>query len=161
MQKLAKKVKKYFSEIINGSNGKVGVIGENLNYRVIEDLTNSNTSDGKRLNDKELTKANKIRSEKIKEVVDLLTNSTLEYFENNKDGLTGERIPKLCNQNIKAKLGIEEGKSFTKSDLKKCVSVMITKLVNDELKDTNIELYTGKNTYKKFNEKVNNILEGK
>ncbi len=146
------KITKYLNKLVYGENGKVGVVGELLNYRFINKSTKKTTyaSDNERLDDKDLNKANKIRDEKVKEVIEAVSNRTYKYYSNFKNVLKDLTIPKLCNYSARESLNIDDAETFTKRDLKKFLSVFITKLVNEELKQYNIELYTGKKTYKKF-----------
>ena len=60
-------------------------------------------------------------------------------------------MAKYCADFTKQVLGVE-AKSFTAKDLKNVLSYAITKIVNPHLKDLNLELYTGKKTYKKYND---------
>lgn len=151
-EEVKKKIEKYYNKLVYGQNGKVGVIGENLNYRVINKSTKKSTfaSDNERLDDKDLSRANKIRNEKAKEVVNLATEKTFKYYTDFKNVLKVSTIPSLCNASSRATLNIDDTEAFTKRDLKRFLSVLITKLANEELKQNNIEIYTGKKTYKKF-----------
>ena len=162
-EKVKNKIKKYYNKLMYGQNGKVGIVGELLNYRVIEKSNKKTTyaSDNERLDDKDLSRANKIRDQKVEEIINTISDATFKYYSNFKDSLSNLTVPKLCNYTFRQSLNIDDSETFTKKDLKKCLSVMVTKQVNEELKQYNIELYTGKKTYKKFNEVSENIMEVK
>ena len=53
-----------------------------------------------------------------------------------------------------------EDKAFTLRDMKNCLSVLITESVNPELKFLNLELYTGKKTYKNYHSEIANLIKG-
>jgi len=162
-EEISKKVAKHYTKIIHGANGKVGVVGQNLNYRIIEKKSSKNASinDSERLDDPQFKKANKIRDEKINLIIEDLTQKTVEYFKENKESLPENvTIAKLCNMFIKSELNYAEDKSFTITNLKNCLSVLITESVNPSLKDLNLELYTGKKTYKNYHENITNLIMG-
>lgn len=162
-ENIEKKISKYFSKIIHGANGKVGVIGQNLNYRILEKKASKNASlnDSERLEDSQFKKANKIRDAKIDIIIEGLTLKAVEYYKNNKEILPENlTVPKLCNKFVKFELNLSEEKTFTLKDLKNCLAVLITESVNPELKSLNLELYTGKKTYKMYQSEVENLVKG-
>lgn len=162
-EELKKKVAKFFYKTIHGANGKVGVVGQNLNYRIIEKKASKSASinDSERLDDPQFKKANKIRDAKIDLIIDDLADKTVEYFNQNKENLPDDiNVAKLCNKFVKSELNFEENKTFTLRDLKNCLSVLITESVNPELKSLNLELYTGKKTYKNYQNEVSNLIKG-
>ena len=156
-----RKIKKYFEKTVFGQNGKAGVVGERLNYRVIEKSNKKTTyaSDNERLDDKDLTLANKIRDEKASEVVESFSGKAFEYYQTYKDNLKNLTIPSLCNEAIKINLNFASADKFTNADLKKLMSVVIAKQANEELKENNIELYTGKKTFKNYEKIAKNVEE--
>lgn len=158
---LEKRVERYYSNLINGKNGKPGIVGKLLNYRVIDKPVakkNKSANDVERLDDKEFNKANKIRDEKIGEIITSLTEDTMEYIKQNSDKLDDKlTVCKACLDTFKNGLGIKEDEQFTRAQMSQFLSVYITKQVNEELKEQNLELYTGKKTFKKYNEFIEKL----
>lgn len=162
-EELKKKIVKYFYKTIHGANGKVGIVGGNLNYRIVDKKVTKSGSvnDSERLDDLQFKKANKLRDEKIDLIIEELADKTIEYFNKNKDNLPEEiNIAKLCNGFMKSELNYPAEKSFTIRDVKNCLSVLITESVNPDLKALNLELYTGKKTYKNYQNNVANLIKG-
>ncbi|MGN1208498.1 MAG: hypothetical protein ACI4TI_03415 [Christensenellales bacterium] len=155
-ENIKKKIKKYYEKLVYGQNGKVGVIGDLLNYRLIEKSSKKTTyaSDNERLDDKDLNRANKIRDEKASFVVDAITDSTFKFYNKNKEACKNLTVVRLCINKFREQIDVDETTPVTSSDIKKCLSVWIANVVNEELKDYNIELYTGKKTYKMYYKKV-------
>lgn len=162
-EELENKIKKHLTKLIHGSNGKVGVVGSHLNYRIIEKKVKKNASinDSERLDDAELKKANKIRDEKITLIAESVSKKIVEFYRQNKDSLDEDiKVAKLCLLFIRKELNIDENKTFTNKNLKECLSVLITESVNPALKELNLELYTGKKTYKNYHGEVDNLILG-
>lgn len=159
------KIKKHYQKLINGANGKPGVIAEKLSYRIINKKTSKNdnsVNDMERLDDNQFKNANKIRDKKVEQIIEDMSEMTLSYFKQNKQKLEDNiKVPKLCVEFAKYNLDNEE-KTFTVKNLKNFLSVYITKEVNPELKDLNLELYTGKKTFKEYADAFENTsLEAK
>lgn len=148
------KAVKYLNKLIYGSNGKVGLISEKLNYRIIEkkQTKKDSVNDSERLDDTQFSKANKIRDKIINAYVqDYAEEMYKVLMAKSITGTDEMTMAKYCAEFTKQVLGVE-AKSFTAKDLKNVLSYAITKIVNPNLKDLNLELYTGKKTYKKYND---------
>jgi len=162
-EELKKKVVKYLTKLILGSSSKAGIVGEKLNYRILEKKTGRNVSanDSERLDDTQFKKANKIRNAKIELIVDDLAKKTVEYLNTNKENLPEDMtIAKLCLSFVKSELKYDDNKTFTMTNLKNCLAVLVTESVNPELKSLNLELYTGKKTYKNYQSEIVNLIKG-
>ena len=161
-EELKKRIKKYFSKIIFGSNSKAGIVSEKLSYRIINKKTSKNASvnDSERLDDSQFKKANKIRDNKIDLLINGLTNEVFNFYNEDKDNLSDATIPQLCNKCLKSNLRISDDKTFTLKDVKKLLAFTITELVNPELKPINIELYMGKKSYKKMGNLFSELEKG-
>jgi len=158
-EEIAQKLKKFYERLIYGSNSKAGILATDLSFRVVEPKKTKSgdiPSDNQRLSDKELSKVTKIRDEQVEKVIADFVNATFLYYSNNKNNLPeNTTIAKLCNEMIKE---ITENEKANLRDLKGLIAVYITKMTNKKIKDLNIELYTGKSTFKKYGDLIS--IEG-
>lgn len=154
-EKLKKQFRKYYSNIINGTTTKQGLVESVLNYRVIEKKTtknNASTSDVERLDDKDFKKANVVRDNVIEDIVELLSDNAVRYVKDNFDEIDDKAtVEKIGAKSVGDTLEYPKDKNFDRKKLKKVLAVMITNKANEELKDLNVELYTGKRTFKEVN----------
>lgn len=158
-EQVKRKIEKYYQNMFFGSKGKTGIISKMLNYRLIEKTNKKSTtyaSDNERLDDKDLNKANKIRDEKAKEMIYYASLYAYDYYKNFKENLKDETISKLCIKATKNGFGISDEETFNQSDVKKLMAISVAKEANSELKQYNIELYTGKKTYKEYSKYLEN-----
>lgn len=158
-EKVQRKIEKYYQNMVFGSKGKTGIISKMLNYRMTEKSNKKSTtylSDNERLDDKDLNKANKIRDEQANGTIEAVSNLTYKYYLLNKENLKDETVSKLCAKAIKNELAVSDEETFNHSDVKKVLAIDIAKATNKELKQYNIELYTGKKTYKEYSKYLEN-----
>lgn len=154
-EKLKKQFRKYYSNIINGTTTKQGLVESVLNYRIIEKKTtrkNNSSNDVERLDDKDFKKANVIRDNVIEDIVEMLSNNAVKYVKDNYNELDDKStVEKIGAKSVGDTLEYPKDKNFDRKKLKKVLAVMITNEANKELKDLNVELYTGKRTFKEIN----------
>lgn len=156
-EKLKKQFRKYYSNIINGTTTKQGLVESVLNYRVIDKLAKKNKSinDIERLDDKDFKKANIIRDNVIEDIVEMLSNNAVKYVKDNYDELDDKStVERIGAKSVGDTLEYPKDKNFDRKKLKKVLAVMITNEANKKLKDLNVELYTGKRTFKEVNNMI-------
>jgi len=155
-EEIEKKVHKFFSVIVNGKPNEQGVLDAMLNYRVVhvgDEEYAKKGNDSERLSDSKLKKVNEKRDFIADEFVDLSTSYVIGYYNEHKEEFADCRVKDLCLTYYKTAAKIES-KTFTRKNLKQFAAVYIAKQTNKIIEKLGIEIYTGTNTYKKYNEAV-------
>lgn len=162
-EKIKKALNKHYSEMVYGKGGQSGEIMNLLNYRII-DKSNKKTSfasDSERLNSTQKNLANKIRDEKIAKIIDDAVESTYKYYESNKDKCKDITITRLCINYFRNIWDYEDSAKLDSREIAKYIGVMIAEVVNNDLKQYNMELSVTTDAYKSLNKFAKQALEEK